>query len=393
MQKNIGRIVKSGGWLSWATFLQFCNEHLFVAVGALVLGPQTIGMVRASQSLVGLINPFLYALENILPRKIGADMRALGQERAVASYRRFAVAIVFCLGLPLLGIAFFAEPISNLFLGQRVFEVWILQAFCGVYFLIVLRTLITFALRAFECTKAISNATALAALTSAIIAYPAMMFFNVSGLVGGITIAQLIATLALVATGCRFGKRTANYYDYETECMGTGRQGTSLIKVYSYAKNYNRAVELAKKHAVHAVIFKGIPSGSGGCPRRPMVDNANAEQEDAVYYTNFFSVNGKYLNFVSISNDGSIDPNDRTKVGNQYKINVVNVNEEQKNISFVMDSFSEHHATYYGKVKAFHIRPKKDGIFSFVCPETSAQGRLVVFPGARTEVRQPASGQ
>ncbi len=198
MQKNIGRIVKSGGWLSWATFLQFCNEHLFVAVGALVLGPQTIGMVRASQSLVGLINPFLYALENILPRKIGADMRALGQERAVASYRRFAVAIVFCLGLPLLGIAFFAEPISNLFLGQRVFEVWILQAFCGVYFLIVLRTLITFALRAFECTKAISNATALAALTSAIIAYPAMMFFNVSGLVGGITIAQLIATLALI---------------------------------------------------------------------------------------------------------------------------------------------------------------------------------------------------
>lgn len=132
----------------------------------------------------------------------------------------------------------------------------------------------------------------------------------------------LLAAVTLVATGCRFAKRTANYYDYETECMGTGRQGTSLIKVYSYAKNYQRAVELAKKHAVHAVIFKGIPSGSGGCSRRPMVDNPNAEQEDAGYYTNFFSVNGKYLNFVSISNDGSIDPNDRTKVGNQYKIGV-----------------------------------------------------------------------
>ncbi len=82
------------------------------------------------------------------------------------------------------------------------------------------------------------------------------------------------------------------------------------------------------------------------------------------------------------------------KVGARYKVHVVNVNESKKNVSFVLDSFSQHHATFYGDIKTFHIEPKKDGIFTFVCPETSAQGRLVVYPGAspaQVEVRMPAS--
>lgn len=82
------------------------------------------------------------------------------------------------------------------------------------------------------------------------------------------------------------------------------------------------------------------------------------------------------------------------KTGGHYKVHVVNVNEEKKNVSFVLDTFSQHHATYYGDIKSFHIQPKKDGIFTFVCPETSAQGRLVVYPGNQgpgPQVRVPAS--
>lgn len=82
----------------------------------------------------------------------------------------------------------------------------------------------------------------------------------------------------------------------------------------------------------------------------------------------------------------------RVKEGLTYKINVVNVNEASRNVSFVLDSFSEHHATYYGKIKSFHIKPAKEGVFSFICPETSAKGKLVVYPAAQApEVRFPAS--
>jgi hypothetical protein len=81
----------------------------------------------------------------------------------------------------------------------------------------------------------------------------------------------------------------------------------------------------------------------------------------------------------------------RVKKGLAYQIHVVNVNEKDKNVSFVLDSFSEHHATFYGKIKTFVIRPQKEGVFKFVSPETSAQGKLVVYPGNATETRTPAS--
>jgi hypothetical protein len=69
----------------------------------------------------------------------------------------------------------------------------------------------------------------------------------------------------------------------------------------------------------------------------------------------------------------------RLRAGSQYVIHVVNVNEKEKNVSFILDGFSEHHATYYGRVKTFRLEPRKDGIYSFLSPETAAEGRVIVF--------------
>jgi hypothetical protein len=80
----------------------------------------------------------------------------------------------------------------------------------------------------------------------------------------------------------------------------------------------------------------------------------------------------------------------RVRKGGRYKISVVNVNEKEKNVSFILDGFSEHHATYYGKVKTFMLEPKKEGIYSFISPETAAEGKLTVF-NPQVSVRAPAS--
>ncbi len=78
--------------------------------------------------------------------------------------------------------------------------------------------------------------------------------------------------------------------------------------------------------------------------------------------------------------------------GQAYRIHVVNVNEAQKNISFVMEDFKQHHATYYGQIRSFVIRPGKSGIFRFTSPETASLGQLVVAPKkAETDLRLPAS--
>ena len=88
----------------------------------------------------------------------------------------------------------------------------------------------------------------------------------------------------------------------------------------------------------------------------------------------------------------------RLRKGAHYLVHVVNVNEKEKNVSFVLDSFGEHHATYYGKIKSFRVEPKKDGVYSFQCPETSAEGRVLVYSSPSTapsenatQIRAPAA--
>lgn len=81
----------------------------------------------------------------------------------------------------------------------------------------------------------------------------------------------------------------------------------------------------------------------------------------------------------------------RVKKGNSYRIHVVNVNQKDKNVSFILDAFSEHHNTVYGQERVFNLNPKADGVFSYQCPETAVQGRVIVISNSTDSERKPAS--
>ena len=63
-------------------------------------------------------------------------------------------------------------------------------------------------------------------------------------------------------------KKAAREFRYEIVSMGTGSQGSALIKVYSYAKKEKDALELAKQNAVHGILFKGV-AGTNGTASQP----------------------------------------------------------------------------------------------------------------------------
>lgn len=77
--------------------------------------------------------------------------------------------------------------------------------------------------------------------------------------------------------------------------------------------------------------------------------------------------------------------------GKNYTIHVVNTHPREKNLSIVMDEFTVKEATLFGVEKSFSISPKVDGIFSFQCPETGKEGKIVVYSGDGASVRTPAS--
>jgi hypothetical protein len=99
--------------------------------------------------------------------------------------------------------------------------------------------------------------------------------------------------------------------------------GSYLIKVWSYSRNQSVAAEQAKKNAVHGVIFSGF-AGMNGVPRQPpLATSPNLENEKKEFFDPFFANGGRYMKYVSITNDGSIGAKDRLRVGKEYKIGVI----------------------------------------------------------------------
>jgi len=114
-------------------------------------------------------------------------------------------------------------------------------------------------------------------------------------------------------------------WKYEIEAVKTGTQGSYLVKVWSYSKKPEIAIEQAKKNAVHGIIFQGFIGKQGVPGQKPLTNNSNLEFEKEDYFTTFFSDNGgKYMKFVSLTTDGSVSAEDRLKIDKKtYKIGVI----------------------------------------------------------------------
>lgn len=133
----------------------------------------------------------------------------------------------------------------------------------------------------------------------------------------------LCFSTVMLAQSNKKADKDTQIWRYEIEGVQTGVQGTYLIKVWSYSKKPDVAIEQAKKNAVHGIVFRGF-AGTATVPgKEPLARNVNLEEEKADFFIPFFSEGGKYLKFVSLTNDGAVEAGDRMKVGKEYKIGVV----------------------------------------------------------------------
>lgn len=130
-------------------------------------------------------------------------------------------------------------------------------------------------------------------------------------------------TSLLFGQAAKKADRDTEQWRYEIECVATGAEGSFLVKVWSYSKKPAVAIEQAKKNAVHGIIFKGFSGAGAGCSQQPLVSDPAIEQASQQFFEDFFADGGKYMKFVNVSTDGMISPEDRLKIGKEYKIGVI----------------------------------------------------------------------
>lgn len=117
-------------------------------------------------------------------------------------------------------------------------------------------------------------------------------------------------------------------WEYEIEpTTAQARQGSCIVKVWSYAKNVELASKQAAKNAVHGILFKGYSASTDGSripAQRPLVPDLQTELNNKAYFDEFFKDGGPYMRYVSLINNGIPDPNDLIKISKKrYKVGIV----------------------------------------------------------------------
>ena len=86
-------------------------------------------------------------------------------------------------------------------------------------------------------------------------------------------------------------------FRYDIEYCKTAADGMVMVKVWSYSKNSNLAMQQGRKNAVHGVIFRGY-TGDASAAQYPLVTDPTIESVKADYFNAFFSEEGPYMRYV-----------------------------------------------------------------------------------------------
>lgn len=109
-------------------------------------------------------------------------------------------------------------------------------------------------------------------------------------------------------------------YEIVTEKVGTA--GTKFVKVWGFGKNVDAAVMQAKKNAVHACLFRGLPASSSAMATPPICPSPGSFENNLEFFEEFFAPGGAYLSYVNVTTDGMPAGQDRLKVKKGWKVGV-----------------------------------------------------------------------
>lgn len=112
----------------------------------------------------------------------------------------------------------------------------------------------------------------------------------------------------------------SSWNNYEVATQKVGTDGTKFIKVWAFGKDVDQAIVQAKKNAVHACLFRGLP-GNEVAMATPAIcpDPATLTAHEA-YFTDFFETAGEYLKYINMTTDGVPSGQDRMKIKGGYKV-------------------------------------------------------------------------
>lgn len=133
----------------------------------------------------------------------------------------------------------------------------------------------------------------------------------------------LILILLLFAFVPNYGqgrKLMKSWDNYEVATVQVGSDGTKFVKVWGYGKNLKKAMLQAKKNAIHACIFRGLPGTETAMATPPLCNNSDAFEQNRAYFESFFSDSGDFVRYLNMTTDTVPSGTDMRAVKSGYKV-------------------------------------------------------------------------
>jgi O-antigen/teichoic acid export membrane protein len=184
---------RSSRWLVGAAIVQWLSGNLFVVGAGAVLGVTAVGGLKAAQSLMGLTNILFLGLENVVPIRASQRYHAGGP----ADLLRYLAKVtgVGLTGTAVTGFLFAIYPafwLRMLFGEEFAQYSYLVRWYAALYVLMFLVVPLRFGLRAMERTVPIFLAYLVAAVFSAVAAYPLVRELELTGVLIGMFATQLL---------------------------------------------------------------------------------------------------------------------------------------------------------------------------------------------------------
>lgn len=180
-------------WLLGSALMQWTSGNYFIISAGVILGPISVGILRAIGNLIGITNIIFLGLENIIPAAASKVLRVSG----VLNFRLYLTNILIFGGLAMLGILFgltlFAEQLIGLLYGTEYSgNQYILIWYCISTMIQFINLPLVFGLRSFENTKPIFISYLVTTMFSVVSAYFLITQFSELGVLYGVVVNNII---------------------------------------------------------------------------------------------------------------------------------------------------------------------------------------------------------
>lgn len=195
-----------GRYLIVTNILQWFSGNYLIIIAASILGNAAVGVIKIFQNLMGILHILFLTLENIVPPKASYLFNASGKKALFTYIKKIGLftGVIYIIVLVLLSISG-KHIIQTVYGFEYTKYTFLIHYFILVYVFVFLGTLSQIVIKTLQLNISILIAYVITVITTAIIAKPLINNYNITGVVYGFGILQII-TLITYTSAIKFSK-------------------------------------------------------------------------------------------------------------------------------------------------------------------------------------------